>query len=144
MNARTKKPLPHVRSNAAANGGEVGYGKPPRQHQFRPGQSGNPKGRPKGSRNESTILRQILEHKISVRGQDGRVRKISVMEGIHRKVADDALKGNIKAASFLFNRYAALVSGELQPQDMSEDDRAVLDAFAHQTAARIARGESHD
>ena len=32
------------------------------------------------------------------------------MEGIHRKVADDALKGDIKAAAFLFNRYAALVS----------------------------------
>ena len=59
-------------------------------------------------------------------------------------MADDALKGDIKAASFLFNRYAALVSGELQPQDMSEDDRAVLEAFAQQTAARIAAGESHD
>ena len=26
---------------------EVGYGKPPKEHQFRPGESGNPRGQPK-------------------------------------------------------------------------------------------------
>ena len=109
---------------------EVGYGKPPRDHQFEPGRSGNPKGRPKGSKNESTILKEVLHHKIAIRGSQGNVRKISVLEGIHRKVAEDALKGNVKSAGFLLNRYAALVSGELQPQDLSEDDREVLEAFA--------------
>ena len=34
---------------------KVGYGKPPKAHQWRPGQSGNPKGRPKGSRNRPTL-----------------------------------------------------------------------------------------
>ena len=29
---------------------EVGYGRPPRHSQFRPGESGNPGGRPKGRR----------------------------------------------------------------------------------------------
>ena len=109
---------------------EVGYGKPPRDHQFKPGRSGNPKGRPKGSKNESTILKEVLHHKIAIRGSHGNVRKISVLEGIHRKMAEDALKGNVKSAGFLLNRYGALVSGELQPQDLSDDDREVLEAFA--------------
>ena len=39
---------------------EVGYGKPPRKSQFKPGQSGNPKGRPKGRKGFSTILVEEL------------------------------------------------------------------------------------
>jgi len=34
---------------------EIGYGKPPKSHQWRRGQSGNPKGRPRGSRNRRTL-----------------------------------------------------------------------------------------
>ncbi len=106
-----------------------GYGKQPPDHQFKPGKSGNPKGRPKGAKNESTILRDILTRKIAYRS-GGTVRKISVLEGIHLRIADNALKGDIKSAAFLFNRYGLLVSGEIQPQDLSDDDREVLEAFA--------------
>jgi hypothetical protein len=114
---------------------QTGYGKPPREHQFKPGKSGNPKGRPKGAKNESTILRDILTRKIPNRS-GGRVRKISVLEGILLRIADSALKGDIKSATFMLNRYAALVSGELQPQDLSDDDREVLEAFAQRHEAR--------
>ena len=34
---------------------EIGYGKPPKSHQWRPGESGNPQGRPRGSRNKPTL-----------------------------------------------------------------------------------------
>jgi hypothetical protein len=36
----------------------------------------------------------------------------------------------VKSAVFVLNRYAALVSGELQIEELGEDDQAVLDAFA--------------
>lgn len=126
-----KKPLKRIRlASDDERSDEVGYGKPPRAHQFKSGQSGNPKGRPKGSKNESTILKEVLSEKISLRQPNGRTRKIPVLEGIHRKQVEFALKGNTKSAAFVLNRYAAMVSGELQPEDLSEDDRAVLDAFA--------------
>ena len=134
---------PRVRLDTPADE-SVGYGRPPRAHQFKPGQSGNPKGRPKGSKNESTILREILQQKIGMRGPNGRVRMIPVMEGIHRKQADYALKGNIKAATFLFNRYAALDSGELQPQDLSEDDDAVLKRFEQEAARKRKKGQGEE
>jgi Family of unknown function (DUF5681) len=45
----------------------VGYKRPPREHQFRPGRSGNPSGRPKGARNFKSELREELSELITVR-----------------------------------------------------------------------------
>src|SRR5437016_1532189 len=54
---------PRVRPNNRNRDREVGYGRLPRARQFKPGHSGNPKGRPKGAKNESIILRDIFERK---------------------------------------------------------------------------------
>jgi hypothetical protein len=45
----------------------VGYGRPPRQHQFKAGQSGNPSGRPKGVRSFKSDLRDELAEVVSVK-----------------------------------------------------------------------------
>lgn len=107
---------------------EVGYGRPPRAHQFEAGRSGNPRGRPKGAKNETTILRELLNRKIEIR-EAGRSRKITVFEAILLRFTEDALKGNTKTAAFLFNRYANQAGGQEVASDISSDDRLVLDAF---------------
>src|SRR5690242_19430483 len=60
----------------------VGYGKPPPQLRFRPGDSGNPRGRPKGIKNTSTLARELLDRKISVRTGGNAPRQIMVVEAI--------------------------------------------------------------
>jgi hypothetical protein len=45
---------------------EVGFGRPPKSSQFKPGKSGNPLGRPKGSRPVGAVLQQILGQRIAV------------------------------------------------------------------------------
>ena len=119
----TPQPPDHATTRGAG-----GYGKPPRAGQFKPGQSGNPKGRPKGSKNESTLLRELLHRKIEVR-EGGRSRKVTVLEAIHLRIAEDSLKGNTKSAAFLLNRYGALVSGETPPSTITEDDEHILQDF---------------
>ncbi len=43
--------------------GESGYGKPPAEHRFKPGQSGNPRGRPKGAKGRRAIAKRVLMEK---------------------------------------------------------------------------------
>ncbi len=129
MTKKTGHPPSQPRVRPKTRGGEVGYGKPPKEHRWRPGQSGNPRGRPRGSKNESTILRETLHRKIGIR-VEGKLKKITVLEAIYLRIAEDSLKGNTKSAAFMLNRYGALVSGELQATDLSPDDREVLEDFA--------------
>src|SRR5438132_13898812 len=56
------------RSSAAATEDyDVGYRKPPRQHQFKKGQSGNKRGRRKGTQNMLGVFKKIADEKVKVR-----------------------------------------------------------------------------
>ena len=74
-----------------------GYGRPPEQSQFKPGQSGNPKGRPKTGRNLKTIIRNALTSSVILR-EGEKKRSVSKLEGIVLRQLESALKGNEKAA----------------------------------------------
>lgn len=45
---------------------KVGYGCPPKEHQFKPGQSGNPKGRPKKNNNFAEDVLEEMSEMITV------------------------------------------------------------------------------
>ena len=57
---------------------EVGYGKPPRHTRFELGRSGNPQGRPGGSKNLLTLLNEALKEPSSSSRMAGDVRSPSV------------------------------------------------------------------
>jgi len=71
----------------------VGYGKPPPATNSSRGKAVNPKGRPKGAKSEETILRELLQQKISL-NERGKARRITIHEGIFRRIIEDCLKGN--------------------------------------------------
>ena len=56
-------------------GSLVGYGRPPLHSRFKPGRSGNPKGRAKQSRNLRTIVQQVLREDMPIR-EGGRLRRM--------------------------------------------------------------------
>ena len=61
----------------------VGYGRPPVHTRFKPGQSGNPKGRRKGQRNLHTVLTEALNQRITIREGD-RTRSVTKLDGRRR------------------------------------------------------------
>jgi hypothetical protein len=81
---------------------EVGYGKPPRHTRFSKGQSGNPKGRQRGSQNLSTLLREALNEPVVVT-ENGGQRKITKRQAFIKQLVNQALKGDLRAARLLLD-----------------------------------------
>ncbi len=117
---------------------DIGYGRPPRAHRFKPGQSGNPRGRPKGVKNEATILHHLLNRKIEVR-EAGRTRRITVYEAILLRFTEEALRGSVKTGVFLFDRYAAQIAASPQLIESIDSDRPVRYPTVAEIRAELKR-----
>ena len=68
-----------------------GYGKPPTAARFKKGQSGNPAGRPRGSKSLMTHLGDTLAEKIQVREGD-KVRVMSKGKAVAAKLVNGGLR----------------------------------------------------
>lgn len=120
---------------------EVGYGKPPKHTQFKPGQSGNPRGRPKGTKNLKTDLMEELGEKIVVR-EGEETRRVSKQRAVVKTLVAKTLKGDARAGSLLTGLMMRLLDtgedepGEIEP--LHDDELEILAAFE----ARVARGHA--
>ena len=74
---------------------KVGYRKPPRNTQFKKGQSGNPKGRRKGGKNVGTIMKDALNCDVTIT-ENGRPRKVKYMEAFIKQLMAKALNGSTR------------------------------------------------
>jgi len=75
---------------------EIGRGKPPRHAGFQKGRSGNPKGRPKGSKNFATLLTQALDEKIYVT-EEGRRRHVTKRELVIKQLVNKSASADLRA-----------------------------------------------
>jgi hypothetical protein len=84
---------------------DVGFKRPPRQHQFRKGQpSANPKGRPRGSRKQTINLHKILMQAVLITN-GGRRKKVPFPVAHLQRIMEKAAKGDPKADQSLFQLY---------------------------------------
>lgn len=120
---------------------EVGYGKPPQSSQFKPGQSGNPKGRRKGARSFKTDLMEILKTPVEVT-EGGKSRRISTQHASLMRLKEKALKGNERALDRLL-AYAAQYNSEevleVGTTALLAEDREILESALR----RQADNQSH-
>jgi hypothetical protein len=125
-------------------GYSVGYGRPPTSSQFQPGESGNPKGRPKDKRNASSMARDALERTVNVKVKRA-WRKMSVRKAAYLRLGEKTVAGDAKAFDYLLS----LESEEHPPgPDQAEADRsaakdlAILQDFFDRR--RVSLPQQHD
>jgi hypothetical protein len=124
---------------------EVGYGKPPQHTRFRKGQSGNPRGRPRGVKTAGTLLREILYRKVTIT-EDGRHKQTTVIEAFFLRQVQAALKGDARASDRVLKLLPVLqeqldqdaAQAEAQAAEATRDDRPVLAALAEMMGASAA------
>ena len=108
---------------------KVGYKKPPLHTRFQKGQSGNPRGRPRGSKNLSTLLIDALNEPVVVT-EDGRKRKISKRELGIRQLVNKFAMAEAQATKILLglmqerDRLAAEASAE-RPSLGADDEKVI-------------------
>ena len=103
----------------------VGYRKPPKGTRFKPGQSGNAKGRPKGSPNLATDLSAELAEQITVR-EGGQARRVSKQRALIKSLTAKALRGDVRATTALLALYARVISEPPEDDSGSVEDHELL------------------
>jgi hypothetical protein len=109
---------------------EVGYRRPPVKTQFKPGRSGNPKGRSKGSKGLTALLFDELSGLIMVT-EDGRKKTMTKGQALIKSLVTGGLKGDVRKIAMI----AALSRGE-QKQDSPRSDEP-LSAKEHELLREI-------
>jgi len=124
-----------------AGSDKVGYGKPPKHTQFKKGQSGNPKGRPKQVQAHMPVSR-IIRHSLSEEVQgfvNGKTRKMTKLAAIIEVQSAKALKGDTRAAKLVID----LGHKHIAPHQTLEELRGdrPLFTFTEEEAARFSKAK---
>ena len=118
---------------------QVGYRKPPRHTRFNKGQSGNPKGRPGGVKNLSTLLSEALNEPVIVAENGGR-RTISKRQAIIKQLVNQSAKGDWRATKLLLDIQLD-IEHRSEPQTAESSFGSADDKVIEQLKARLRRNK---
>jgi Family of unknown function (DUF5681) len=120
---------------------DVGYGRPPRHTRFQKGRSGNPRGRPRGAKNLSTLLNEALNERVLVAANRGR-RKITKQQAMITQLVNKAAQGDWRAIKILLEIVQAIENR----MEATSPETAVFGAadekVIEQLRARFSKGDN--
>ena len=108
---------------------------PPKDCRFKPGVSGNPRGRPKGKRSMATLLDETLNETIIIE-HEGEKLAVTRMEAAIRRLVDGATSGDMQAFRVLYaiKQTAEEHVAPITPADLAEQDRKIFEKLVRRLA----------
>lgn len=108
---------------------EPPYKTPSKSGRWPKGQSGNKKGRTKGSKNKKTVIIEMMESKLGRKIPDP--KKLTRYEGMMFKAIQKALGGDIRSMNFVLSEYrkAIEISGSGAAAATTEEDQQAYSAL---------------
>ena len=120
----------------------VGNCRPPMASRFKPGQSGNPKGKVKRPASVAAQIESVLQRKIVVT-ENGVPRKMTLQEAMFHSLSAKAAKGELKAIELLLrlrHTYHDDPADAIDPDDLDAGDKSLLAAFLRDERLGIPSG----
>ena len=115
---------------------DVRYKKPPQSSRFKKGESGNPNGRPRGSKNLATLFEKELRERVLV-NENGRRRSITKQEAMVKHLVNKALSGDRRLLQLMLEEIGLLEmrAASTATASIDEADQQVM----HQIQERLRR-----
>lgn len=114
-------------------------GRPPADTRFQPGQSGNPKGRPKGRVSFETLIERELRKSVVIT-ENGRSRRMTKKEVIIRRLTHESIRGEYRAIELLLKLVGPGREKEVEAsaEDFSMPDKDTLRIIARRLKSIIS------
>lgn len=108
---------------------KVGYKRPPKEHQFKKGVSGNPKGRPKNNTTFAENVLDEMQEKIMVK-ESGKPKKITKKQALAKKLVAEALNGKNSAIKLLLPILASETNLTKEvDEELSANDTQIIEDY---------------
>jgi hypothetical protein len=125
----------------------VGFAKPPEDHRFKSGVSGNPKGRPKGAHNVGKVLERTLLETVVI-NEGGRRKTITKLEATVKQLTNKAASGDLGAVRLLLDwaRSVEQHAENTMPADstLGETDQHVMQGILKRLTESFNRRQSNE
>lgn len=108
---------------------EVGYCKPPKSGQFKPGVSGNSKGRPKLIKDFNSDVLEEMQEIITIT-EGNKIKKMTKQRALIKRMTANALNGNIASIKLLTSMLKGLPDNNTLEDDvLTDEDAKILEDY---------------
>ena len=132
---------------AKPNAERVGYSNPPEHTRFKTGQSGNPRGRPKGALNLATVLARTLREKVTI-DENGKRKTVTKLEAAIKQLTNKAASGELRAVQLLAALVRSAEERSIQTAtpspSLDENDQKVVIGILKRLDATNKGGKQND